>query len=130
MVLITYYDTNIIIEKLEQNNFKFNSDIFSYYKDPNLQPVYPDLLDIKYHFPEDQGKNSLKATETVFAVLSKGILDDENYTRIRKLLRRVSLNDLNLSKKTALDMNLKENVKIKLLYEIEIKKRKIKDYIR
>lgn len=129
MVLITYYDTNVIIERLEQHNFKFSSEIFSYYKDPNLQPVYPDLLDIKYHFPEDQGKNSQKSIETVFLILSKGILNDENYTRVRKLLRKVSLDDLNLSKKISFDINLKEHSKIKLLYEIEIKRRKIKNYI-
>jgi hypothetical protein len=129
MILITNYDANLIIDKLEQNNFKFDSDIFNHYKNEVFQPVYPDLLDIKYHFPQDQGKTSPQAMETVFNVLSKGELSDENYTRIRKLIRRMSLEDLNVSKKTALDINLKENSKIKNLFEIEIKRRKLKDFL-
>lgn len=129
MILITNYDANFIIDKLEQNNFKFDSNIFSYYKNEVFQPVYPDLLDIKYHFPQDQKKTSPQAMETVFSVLSKGKLSDESYTRIRKLMRRMSLNDLNISKKPALDINLKENSKIKNLFDIEIKRRKVKNFL-
>ena len=129
MILITNYDANLIIDKLEQNNFKFDSDIFNYYENEAFQPVYPDLLDIKYHFPQDQGKTSPQAMETVFNVLSKGILSDETYTRVRKLIRRMSLDDLNISKKTALDINLKENLKIRNLFDIEIKRRKVKNFL-
>ena len=129
MILITNYDANLIIDKLEQTNFKFDSDIFSYYKNEVFQPIYPDLLDVKYHFPQDQGKTSPQAMETVFSVLSKGELSDETYTRVRKLIRRMSLNDLNTSKKTALDINLKENSKIRNLFDIEIKRRKVKDFL-
>lgn len=129
MILITDYDANLIIDKLEQNNFRFNSDIFNYYKNQSFQPVYPDLLDIRYHFPEDQGKTSNQSMETVFSVLSKGPLTDETYTRVRKLIRRISLEDLNLSQKIISDINIKERSKTKRLVEIEIKRRKLKDFL-
>ena len=129
MILITNYDANLIIDKLEQANFKFDSDIFNYYKNEVFKPVYPDLLDIKYHFPQDQGKTSPQAMETVFSVLSKGALSNETYTRVRKLIRIMSLDDLNISKRTALDINLKEKNKIKNLFDIEIKRRKVKNFL-
>ena len=121
MVLIKNYDLNYIAEKLEQNNFKLNTLIFEVFKKPDFQSVFPDVMSLKYQFPEDDNKNSKEALDTVFFILSKQYFSEEIYVRIKKLIKKVSAEDLRLSKKIAIDLNRERKQEIKSLFEAEIK---------
>lgn len=121
MVLIKNYDLNYIAEKLEQNNFKLNTLIFEEFKKQGFQSVFPDVMSLKYHFPEDDNKNSNQALDTVFFILSKQYFSEEIYVRIKKLIKKVSAQDLRLSKKIAIDLNRERKQEIKGLFENEIK---------
>lgn len=121
MVLIKNYDLNYIAEKLEQNNFKLNTLIFDVLKKPGFQSVFPDIMSLKYHFPEDDNKNSKEALDAVFFILSKQYFSEEIHVRIKKLIKKVPAEDLRLSKKIAIDLNRERKQEIKSLFENEIK---------
>ncbi len=129
MFFITNYNTNDIIETLELNNIKFNEKIFDLYYNGFYDKLYPDILDIKYQFPEDVTKNSEETLNTVFVVASKGKFNEENLTRLRKLLRKLSLDDLRVARKIAMDLNIKEINKIKEVFQMEIKRRKVNNFV-
>lgn len=129
MFFITNYNTNDIIETLELNNIKFNEKIFDLYYNGFYEKLYPDILDIKYQFPEDVNKTADETLNTVFVVASKGNFNEENLTRLRKLLRKLSLDDLRVARKIAMDLNLSAAEKIKDVFQMEIKRRKVNNFI-
>lgn len=129
MFFITNYNTNDIIEVLELNNFKFNEKIFELYDNGFYEKMYPDILDIKYQFPEDLGKNSEDSMNTLFIVVSKRDFSESSSTRIRKILRKLTLEDLRIARKISMDLNLKDSEKIKEVFQLEIKRRKVNNFI-
>lgn len=129
MFFITNYATNEIVEILELNNFKFDDRIFKYYQNGFYENLYPDILDVKYQFPEDAGKNSDQSMNTLFNVVSISNFTEETYTRARNLLRKMTLDDLRVARKISMDLNLNENAKIKELFQMEIKRRKVNNFV-
>lgn len=121
IVLIKNYELNYIAEKLEQNNFKLNTLIFEVFKKTGFQSVFPDVMSLKYQFPEDDNKNSKQALDAVFLILSKQHFSEEIYVRIKKLIIKVPAEDLKLSKKIAIDLNRERKQEIKSLFDNEIK---------
>lgn len=108
MMIIQSNDINMVAEKLEQNNYIFSENIYKLFKQKIYQPFSPDPLSLKYHFPEDENKKSSEAIDTILNILSKQNISEEQKIRIKKLIKKVSLKDLNLNRRIAFDLNIKE----------------------
>lgn len=120
MIVIKGFSIDYIMEKLEQNNFKFEPYIFEKYEGDEYSPIYPDMTQLKYQFPEDEKKNATQALNTVFLILSKQLFNEEIEVRIKKLLKKIPSQELKLSQKIAMDLNLEHKDIVKSLFEYAI----------
>ena len=123
MVLITNHETQDIIDKLHKNKFRFSEKIYDIINNNTYKPLKLDLSEVNVTFPEDENKTSQQCFNTIFQILSKSDLTNEDFIRIKRLLKKSPYAELKISLKTASALNPKNKDRIKELFSKEINKR-------
>lgn len=85
-----------VIKILEENGFEFNSKIFGLLSVKLYKPVILNIQLTKYTFPEDVGLSIEEIIELIFSIVSQQTaLTNEEYARIKNLLKNIPLEEMN-----------------------------------
>lgn len=124
-------DMDDVIRKLELNQLSFNSKLFDKL-DPNLfQPIIPDISLSSFKFPEDNNISPEAVIHNIFSVLSyKDTLSNEDYARIKSLLKKVKNEDFNIVRIIASDLRPNDDTKLNAIFDFESNRKKAQELVR
>lgn len=109
-----------VIQKLEKNHFSFNAHLFDLLNKNIYQPFVTDMVLSIYDFPEDNNLTSEQAIEKMFAITSQNKnLEDQDYARIKNLLRKVNANELNSISHLMMGFRDNDDIRLETLIEYE-----------
>jgi hypothetical protein len=113
------------VRRLERNKIAFNSKLFSLLDDRLYQPIIPDIKTASYLFPQDEKLDQDGAIEVIFSMISqKEDFSDEDYARIKMLLKKVREEEFPTVKKIALGFKRKPDKTLLSLFDVETNRKK------
>ncbi len=114
-----------VVRRLEKNKITFNSKLFAFLNDRLYQPIMPDIKSATFLFPQDDKLNEDEAIEVIFSMISqKEDFSDEDYARIKMLLKKVKEEEFPTVKKIALGFKRKPDKTLLSLFDIEGNRKK------
>lgn len=114
-----------VVRRLERNRLSFNSKIFACLDNRIYQPIMPDIAMASYFFPQDDKLDHDQAIETIFSIISKKeILSEEDYARIKSLLKKVSNEEFGTVKKIALGFKKNLDQRLFSIFDVESNRKK------
>lgn len=118
-------DLDEIIQKLETNKLSFNPKIFDFLNKELFQPIMPDISLAIFTFPEYDDMDVEQSIAVIFDITSKeGELNDEEYARIKKLLKKIPLEEIHSIISIAEGFRNHSDSKLHTLFESEINRKK------
>lgn len=113
------------VRRLERNKLTFNSKLFALLDDRLYQPIIPDIKTASYLFPQDEKLDQDGAIEVIFSIISqKEEFTDEDYARIKMLLKKVREEEFTTVKKIALGFKRKPDKTLLSLFDVESNRKK------
>lgn len=113
------------VRRLERNKLTFNSKLFALLDDRLYQPIIPDIKTASYLFPQDEKLDHDGAIEVIFSMISqKEEFTDEDYARIKMLLKKVREEEFPTVKKIALGFKRKPDKTLLSLFDVESNRKK------
>lgn len=113
------------VRRLERNKITFNSKLFAFLDDRLYQPIMPDIKTASYLFPQDDKLDQDQAIEVIFSMISqKEEFSDEDYARIKMLLKKVKEEEFPTVKKIALGFKRKPDKTLLSLFDVESNRKK------
>ena len=95
VVAFPLHEMEDVIQKLENNKLAFNPKLFDLLDKSLYQAIMPDISLAVFNFPEYENIQSEEAISIMFSITSKQVdLSHEEYARIKKLLKKVPLTEL------------------------------------
>lgn len=120
-----------VIRKLEKNRIKFNPKMLELLEQDKFQSVIPDVALAKYRFPNDEIINQEDAITIIFTIISqKEEYTEEDYARIRFLLRKVKFDEFSTVKKIALSFQKNVDPKLVSIFEFEANRKKAQKIVK
>lgn len=120
-----------VVRRLERNKIAFNPKLFTFLDGNRYQPIMPDIALAKFLFPQDENLNPEDAIGVVFAMISqKEDFSQEDYARIKSLLKKVREDDFQTVKKIALGFRKKPDVRLSSLFDMESNRKKAQKIVR
>jgi hypothetical protein len=114
-----------VVRRLERNKLAFNSKLFPLLDDRLYQPIIPDIKTASYLFPNDEKLSQDEAIEVIFSMISqKEEFTDEDYARIKMLLKKVKDEEFPTVKKIALGFKRKPDKTLLSLFDVESNRKK------
>jgi hypothetical protein len=114
-----------VVRRLERNKITFNSKLFPLLDDRFYQPIIPDIKTASYLFPNDDQLSQDDAIEVIFTMISqKEEFTDEDYARIKMLLKKVKDEEFPTVKKIALGFKRKPDKTLLSLFDVESNRKK------
>ena len=120
-----------VIRKLEKNKFQFNPKMIELLDQSKFHPVIPEISLIKYNFPKDETINQEDAINIIFSIISqKEQYSEEDYARIKYLLKKVKFDEFPIVKKIALSFHKNIDPKLSSIFEFEENKKKAQKIVK
>jgi hypothetical protein len=120
-----------VVRRLEKSKVTFNPKLFDFLDDRIYQPIMPDVDLAAYLFPKDEKLNNDEAIETIFSMISqKEEFTNEDYARIKFLLKKVKEQEFPTVRKIALGFKKKPDKKLLSIFDLEANRKKAQKIVK
>jgi len=119
------------IRKLERNQITYNDKLFDLLDKDIYQPILPDIALASYRFPNDENLNQEEAIDIIFSMVSKkSLFTNEDYARIKLLLKKIKHDEFPTVKKIALSFASGKDKKLIYIFDSEVNRKKAQELVR
>ncbi|NCQ51800.1 hypothetical protein GW796_07895 [archaeon] len=120
-----------VIRKLERNQITYNDKLFDLLDKDIYQPILPDIALASYRFPNDENLNQEEAIDIIFSMVSKkSLFTNEDYARIKLLLKKIKHDEFPTVKKIALSFASGKDKKLIYIFDSEVNRKKAQELVR
>lgn len=125
LVAFPRHELEEIILLLEKNNLSFNPKLFDLLDKELYQPFMPDIALSVYEFPEYNNIDQEQCIDIIFSLASQHReLTNEEYARIKKLLKKLPLEEIPSMENIMKSLRVKKDFKLEALIEADMNRKK------